>query len=260
MGSKVNRIGEENINNFGSKIIITRYGGATDIDVYFSEYNWTFKHSAYKEFKNGKIKCPYEKRVYGRGYIGEGKYKARENRKTNKCYEVWNKMLQRCYDPKYQEKEPTYKYCEVCNEWLNFQNFAKWYYDNYYEIKNQKMHLDKDILVKGNKLYSPENCIFVPNNINMLFVKCDRSRGRYPIGVCCHKQHEKFQAYCRIYDFKENKSKLIYLGLYDTPEKAFEVYKQFKEQNIKQVADYYKDLIPEKLYQVLYEYQVEITD
>ena len=100
----------------------------------------------------------------------------------------------------------------------------------------------------------------MPERINTLFIKCDSARGDYPIGVNYHKRDKIFQANCRIYDFKENKSKTKYLGLYDTSQEAFEVYKQFKEQYIKEVADYYKDLIPKKLYQAMYEYKVEITD
>lgn len=169
-------------------------------------------------------------------------------------------MLQRCYDSKFHKRESTYIDCEVCEEWLNFQNFAKWYYENYYEMEGQKIHLDKDILHKGNKIYSPENCIFVPERINTLFIKRDKLRGHYPIGVCYHKASGKFNTQCSIYDYKENKTKKKYLGCYDTPEKAFEVYKQFKEKYIKQVADHYKDQIPEKLYNELYNYQIEITD
>ena len=260
MVAKIDRTGEKRLNNFGSKIVITRYGGATDIDVYFPEYDWTFKNSTYKEFKNGNIKCPYEKRVFGVGYIWEGKHKSRENGKKTKCYMTWVNMLNRCYDTKRHEKQPTYKHCIVCNEWLNFQNFAKWYKDNYYEIKGQKMCLDKDILYKGNKIYSPDNCIFVSNDINVLFTKHNKDRGDYPIGVSYHKQNDKFESTCSVYDFKENKSKNKYLGLYDTPEKAFEVYKQYKEKYIKEVADHYKNQIPEKLYYALYNYEVEITD
>lgn len=122
------------------------------------------------------------------------------------------------------------------------------------------MCLDKDILYKGNKVYSPKNCVFVPEKINILFIKSNKSRGGYPIGVSYHKQNRKFVAKCSIYDFKENKQKLIYLGCYDTPEKAFKAYKQFKEKHIKKVADYYKDKIPNKLYQAMYDYEVEITD
>ena len=122
------------------------------------------------------------------------------------------------------------------------------------------MCLDKDILNKGNKIYSPDNCIFVPNNINILFVKRDKSRGDYPIGVHYNKYAKKFQAQCSIYNYKENKTKRKHLGYYNTTEKAFKVYKEFKEQNIKDIADYYKEQIPQKLYNAMYEYEVEIDD
>ena len=260
MSKTIDRTGEKNINNFGSEMVIVEYRNAKDVDVYFPEYNWIAKNIQYSNFKKGLIKCPYEKSVYGVGYLGEGKYKVWKNGKRTRVYSTWYSMMQRCYDEKIHEKEPTYIDCEVCNEWLCFQNFAKWYYDNYYEIKGQKMCLDKDILYKGNEIYSPDTCVFVPNNINMLFVKCNNKRGEYPIGICYNKQHEKFVVKCSVYDFKENKNKRIFLGYHDTPEKAFQIYKQFKEKYIKEVADHYKEQIPEKLYNVLYNYQVEITD
>ena len=260
MVAKIDRTGEERVNSFGSKMVIVGYRMNRDIDVYFPEYDWTFKNATYKEFKNGGIKCPYEKRTFGVGYIGEGKYKSRENGKKTKCYKVWHDMLRRCYDEKFHEKYPTYKDCKVYEEWHNFQNFAEWYYNNYYEIKGEVMCLDKDILNKGNKIYSPDTCVFVPNNINVLFTKRDNNRGDYPLGVSYNKQDKKFQATCSIYDFKENKTKLKHLGYYNTPEKAFETYKQFKEKHIKKVADYYKGLIPKKLYDSMYNYKVDIND
>lgn len=258
--NKTDRIGEENINNFGSKMVITRYRRYSDIDVYFPEYNWIAKCVRYDHFKNGNIKCPYEKRYYDVGYLGEGKYKVYENGKQTKCYKAWYNMLQRCYDSKYHKKQPTYINCEVCDKWHNLQSFGNWFVDNYYEIKGEKMELDKDILCKGNKIYSPENCIFVPHNINSLFTKNDKTRGEYPIGVCYDKQNKKFRAECSVYDFETNKKKSRFLGYYDTPEKSFKVYKQFKENNIREVTNYYKDLIPERLYQAMCEYKVEITD
>lgn len=260
MGSKINRIGEENINTFGGKMIITRYKTNSEIDVYFPEYDWIAKNVQYVHFKKGNIKCPYERRVYGIGYLGEGKYKAYENGKTTKCYDAWKRMLQRCYDPKFHEKEPTYIDCKVDEEWLCFQNFAEWFYNNYYEIEGERIALDKDILHRNNKIYSPNNCIFVPERINTLFIKCDSVRGDCPVGVYYHKRYKKFVAHCSIYDFEENKSKRKYLGLYDTPKQAFEVYKQYKEKNIKDVADYYKEQIPNELYQALYKYEVNISD
>ena len=260
MSKERDRTGEENYNKFGSKMIIIRYRMNRDIDVYFPEYNWTFKNTYYSVFKNGEISCPYERKTYKIGYIGDGKYKVWKNGKMTKCYRVWYDMLRRCYDSKFHEKNPTYKNCKVCDEWLNFQNFAKWYYENYYEIEGRKMMLDKDILHKGNKVYSPENCVFVPNNINTLFIKNDKSRGECPIGVTYNKRDKKFSAGCSIYDFEENKKKHKFLGYYETPEQAFESYKEFKENHIKDVADYYKEQIPKKLYDAMYNYEIEIND
>ena len=110
---KIDRTGEERINNFGSKMIIKEYRKYSDIDVYFPEYDWTFEHAAYNNFKKGTVKCPYEPRYYNIGYLGEGKYKVRENGKNKKEFEVWYRMLERCYDPKYQEKYSTYRGCKV---------------------------------------------------------------------------------------------------------------------------------------------------
>ena len=148
------RVGEEGYNNFGSKMIIKEYRGALDIDVYLPEYNWVFKHTTYNHFKNGNIKCPYERRYYGVGYLGEGKYKMSENRKLKKEYKIWHSMLMRCYDPKYQERETAYKGCEVEDYLLNFQHMGEWINENYYEVPGEVMCLDKDILCKGNKVYS----------------------------------------------------------------------------------------------------------
>ena len=261
MDAKIDRIGETGINNFGSEMIIVGYRMNRDIDVYFPKYDWTARSVTYMAFKKGNIKCPYEPKVYEHGYLGEGKFKVHdENGKITKCYDAWRQMLRRCYDSKYHEKYYTYKGCEVHNELLCYQNFGEWFMDNYYEIDGEKMCLDKDILVKGNKIYSPETCVFVPNNINVLFTKRDKSRGSLPIGVSYHKQTGRYRAYCHVYNFKENKSKIKYLGYHNTPEQAFKVYKQFKEKNIKAIADYYKDKIPQKLYDAMYNYEVEITD
>jgi hypothetical protein len=161
-------------------------------------------------------------------------------------------MHRRCYDPKYHEKHPTYKNCKVCKEWNDYQEFAEWYYSHYYELENEIMNLDKDILKKGNKIYSPKTCVFVPQRINSLFVKSNKIRGELPIGVTKHGN--KFRAMLN----KDNK--LIHLGLYDTVEEAFHAYKHAKEQYIKEVAEEYKGKIDNRLYDALMNYEVEITD
>ena len=258
MSKKTDRIGEKGINKFGSKMIITKYIDNKHIDVYFPEYNWIFKHTRYDHFKDGKIKCPYEPRVYGVGYLGEGKYKVRENGKITDEYNIWYNMLQRCYDPKSQERYPTYKGCEVEGYLLNFQNMGKWINENYYEIPGERMHLDKDILCKGNKIYSRETCIFVPERINTLFVKCDSTRGKNPIGVSLRPSGNYGVWCCNGY------GKNIPLGTYLTKEEAFNVYKKYKEKIIKEVIDSYEGKIPEPFYsrlkKAMYNYKVEIDD
>ena len=252
------RIGEEGYNNFGSKMIIKEYRSAKDLDVYFPEYDWTFEHVKYDQFKKGKIKCPYERRYYGVGYLGEGKYKVFENGRDTDKYKIWHGMLMRCYDPKYQERHPSYKGCKVEDHWLNFQNMGEWIESNYYEISGETMCLDKDILYKGNKVYSRETCIFVPKRINSLFTKRDNARGDSPIGVY-PVPSGNYQVHCN-----NGYGKLDYLGTYLTKEEAFQVYKQYKEKVIKEVIDSYKGKIPEPFYsrlrEVMYNYEVNIND
>ena len=253
--AKIDRTGEETYNNFGSKMIITKYNNKDDIDVYFPEYDWTAEHRIYRDFKTGQVKCPYERRTFGIGYIGEGKYKTIENGKKTKCYEVWNSMLQRCYDDKYQERRPTYKGCEVCEEWHNFQAFAEWYEKNYYEVPNEKMCLDKDILLHGNKIYSRDTCLIVPHRVNSLFTYKRNNKLKLPSGISPHGS--KYQVMCN-----DESGKRITLGTYKTINEAFTIYKEFKERVIKQVADEYdsKSLIPKKGQDALYKYEVLITD
>ena len=258
MSKKIDRTGEERVNNFGSKMIIKEYRTNRDIDVYFPEYNWTFEHAQYTHFKNGKIKCPYERRYYGKGYLGEGKYKISNNGRPYEYYVIWYNMLMRCYDPKYQEKQPTYKGCKVEEFLLNFQNMGKWIENNYYEVPGEQMCLDKDILHKGNKVYSRDTCIFVPERINLLFTKSNNTRGKNPIGI--HQLSSgNYQVMC-----SNGYGKNIPLGTYLTKEEAFNVYKNYKEKVIKEVIDSYEGKIPEPFYSKLktamYNYEVEITD
>ena len=258
MGRKIDRTGEERVNNFGSKMMIKEYRNRRDIDVYFPEYNWIFKHAQYNQFKNGKIKCPYEPRYFCKGYLGEGKYKCRENGKLTDEYDIWYNALKRCYNPKYQEKHSTYKDCIVEDHLLNFQNMGEWIENNYYEVPGEKMCLDKDILRKGNKVYSRDTCIFVPQRINLLFTKCDKSRGDNPIGVT-PRPSGNYQVHCN-----NGYGKKIPLGTYSTEEEAFQVYKQYKEKVIKKVIDEYEGKIPEPFYSrlktAMYNYKVEIDD
>lgn len=248
------RIGALGYNLNGSEMIVDEYNTGRDIWVKFTK-DGNKVHTRWEHFAVGNVRNPYDRTVYGIGYLGEGKYNSGTHGKSTKQYKIWSNMLRRCYNKDYQDKKaPTYKDVTVSEEWHNFQNFAKWHEDNYYEVECEQMDLDKDILVKGNKIYSPETCIFVPKRINNLFLSNKTTDRDLPLGV--HPKLKKFVARCQI----NNVGNSVYLKTFDTPEEAFYAYKTFKEKYIKQIADEYKDKIPSKLYDAMLNYSVEITD
>ena len=185
---------------------------------------------------------------YGKGYNekveGEKYYKTTENGKTTRCYNTWANMLERCYSAKYQSKKPTYKDIVVAEEWLNYQVFSKWYENNYYEIENETMCLDKDLLSGDSKIYSPNTCCFLPQSINKVLVG---SKGYY-----FHKPTGKYQAQIKY------KGKIINLGYFDTEEEARYTYKLNKQLIIYMLAEEYRDVLPFKVYEALMNYRMDI--
>ena len=169
-------------------------------------------------------------------------------------YKIWENMLTRCYSDKFHKKQSQYRDCKVSEEWLNYSNFKKWYDEHFYQIENEQMDLDKDILFKGNKVYSPETCAIVPHRINTLFLNSKEHRGKFPIGVCLDKSTNQFRASISV-----NK-KRVKLHRWDTPEEAFLEYKETKEKQIQEIADKYKGKIPSKVYNAMVNWKIEITD
>ena len=245
------RVGETGIMNNGMKATIIEYRKARDIDIQFED-GYIAKHKTYRDFIIGNVKNPFIPNVCGVEYVGNAY--TQENKKDKLSYIYWRTMITRCYSDEYHKLEPTYIGCEVCDEWKCYENFEKWCNENYYEVENERTEIDKDILIKGNKIYSPETCVFIPQRINKLFTKNQARRGDYPIGVSFDGYENKFRADCQI----NGKGKT--LGRFKTPEEAFKIYKKFKEEEIKRVADEYKYVIPKKLYDAMCRYEVEITD
>lgn len=165
---------------------------------------------------------------------------------------TWRRMLYRCYDPRTIERCHTYQGCTVCDEWKHASNFKKWFDENYVEGYD----LDKDLLCNGSKIYSPDTCCFVPHKINMMIIKTNKKRVKYPMGVSFCKDRQKYMATITIRDTRKN------LGRYSTVEEAFQAYKTAKEAYIKEVAQEYYDRgeITKKVYDALMRYEVEITD
>lgn len=242
------------------KIFISTQGLAMEIIDYVDSMNCSVKFEdgtivnnlQYNQIKVGYVKNPFFASTYGQGYIGIGNNITHIKGKKVKAYSKWVGMLERCYSEKYHVKNPIYKECAVSNEWKCFQNFAEWFNLNYNPNFMFDWELDKDILVKGNKVYSSETCCFVPKEINMLLSFNKNKERELPLGVSKHK--DLYKVYCRV----NNKNK--FLGLFSTPEEAFQAYKTEKEAYIKEVADKYENLISQKVYKSLYNYKIEITD
>lgn len=144
--------------------------------------------------------------------------------KKELAYKTWTSMIRRCYSEKYHKHKPTYIDCEVCEEWRYYSNFEKWYNKNY----RKGYVLDKDILIQGNRIYSPETCCFVPPHINGLLATNDKKRGKLKIGVYFHQG--KYVAQCGINRIQRC------IGAFDTEEEAYNAYKEAKFTEIKRVA------------------------
>lgn len=242
-----NRIGEKSITNEGYEIEITEYFGCNNCTVKFNDGH-VVKKVSYGVFLKGEVKNVFHPSVFNIGYFGEGVYNSTTHKKL---YRAWQSMLTRCYDEKSRHIFPTYINCTVVSRWLSFQNFAHWHKENF-KIYMEEWCLDKDILQKRNRIYSPETCCFVPREINLLFIKSDKVRGKYPIGV--RKSGDFYQANMAKNGTEE------YLGTFRDPKKAFECYKIEKEKYIKEVADKWRGKITEQVYEAMINYKVEIID
>ena len=203
--------------------------------------------------RNGKVKDRYSPSVYSVGIIG-AKYPSRVNGVQTKEYELWGDMLKRCYSDTYQKKYPTYEGCEVSDNFKNYEYFYEWCH-NQIGFGIEGFELDKDLLIKGNKVYSENTCIFIPREINTLLVKRKASRGESLIGVYWNKTHKAF-----ISQVCKNKGNQEHLGYFKTELEAFKAYKKAKESFIKEQAEKWKGKIDIRAYEALMKYTVEITD
>lgn len=188
------------------------------------------------------------KLVAGVGY-NEGKYQAT----GTKEHSLWRSMLSRCYSEINLKRKPAYRGCSVSENFKNYTYFYEWC-NKQVGFGSNGWNLDKDLLVKGNKVYSEDACVFVPMEINNVIVKADSLRGEFPIGVAFDKSRNKFQARMWV----NNKPK--FLGRYETVEEAFQVYKFHKENHIKSIAEAWKSVIDYRAYEALINYEVDIND
>lgn len=261
---KKERLGLEKYNNQGCLMKIIEYNETRDIIVQFLDKYKYITKTTWQNFERGCINNPYHITVYDIGIKGS-KYPAKVNGVMTKEYDAWHHMLRRCYDIKWKEKYPCYENVTCCEEWLLYDNFYEWLhsqenFDKWYN--GSKWVVDKDILIKGNKLYSPKTCCLVSHDVNTLFCKRDRDRGNFPIGVYYNERIDKYMAKLSMNISYERRYERQ-LGSYPTPEDAFYLgYKPEKEKYIKQIAqeEYDKGNITKCCYIAMMNYQVEITD
>lgn len=238
----IDKTGEELTSKYGHMTII-RYASSKDIDVKFDN-GYIALHRDYGNFKKGAITNPMNPSVLGKGYYGIGKYVAKINGKHTKQYKVWRAMLNRCYGKLFQESHTTYENCVVCDEWLNFQVFAEWFDEHYYQVGNEIMDLDKDFIgtAINKKIYSPETCIFVPQFFNKQIIHQMSKKTELPTGV------------------KNNSGKYSvnvgdkYFGSYNSTKEAFDVYIVEKFNIIKILLESYKSSIPTYVYDAIDNY------
>lgn len=205
--------------------------------------------------KKGVVRVDLKHPIFGVGICDVEYSVIQEDGKIMLSYYTWRDMLRRCYSERLQKKEPAYIGCSICEEWKYYSNFKQWAEDpkNGYQ---EGYCLDKDILVKGNKFYSPDMCCFVPRAINSLLTNRKNHRGKYPVGVVKSSKSKNYEA-----AYFEN-GKRIYLGSFGTPEKAFHAYKVAKELHIQDVAtQYYNEgKITKRVYDALMNYKIDIND
>ena len=233
-------------------IVVINYFNSSNVIVQFLNTGARTKTCS-GDILNGYVKDVFSPNIFNKGYLGcHDATVTRKNRPES--YNVWWDMIRRCCCETYKRKKPHYMSSVVDTRFESYFNYRSWCEKQIgFGCKDEKgrpFALDKDILIKGNKVYSEETCCFVPQEINALFVKGDKLRGEYPIGVSFHKSRGMLRATLN------NK----HLGYFNTAEQAFQVYKQAKEHHIKEVANKWKGQIDPRVYEALMKYEVEITD
>lgn len=238
-------------NKYGD-VEVVEYINSSFVKIRFINTN-RVKEEHLSSVRSGYVRDDSIPSTCGFGYIDiEG---ASIGRNMTKEYQLWNNMINRCYNEKGLSRNPSYKDCHVSEEWRYLSNFRDWCHTQT-GYDQDGWQLDKDILIKGNKIYSEDNCCFVPPEINTLILKADRSRGKYPVGVYhdTSRIHKRFSARVS----KNGKHKRF--GRYLTPEEAFVVYKREKEKHIKEVANKWRDKIDPRVYEALMNWEINIDD
>ena len=253
-GNREKNLGKEFETNNCGKCFIVGYKNSKEVTVMFYEPMYTTQCTM-QNLRMGRVVNPFYPTVCDIGYKGLGSFNCVTHKKA---YFLWVNVLTRITENFYKERSSSYKDVTVCEEWLNFQNFAEWCYSQkFFNAKDDAgnlYHIDKDILHKGNKVYCPKYCTFVPPYINTLVLNRKSKRGNHPVGVSFDRKNSKFRASVNFQTCTKN------LGRFTTEKEAFLAYKKAKESYIKDVANKWKGRIDHKTYLALLDWEISADD
>lgn len=171
-----------------------------------------------------------KKLVYGVG-VNDADYTVNTIDATGKkvrcpIYTQWKNMMARCYAESTHKRQPTYIGCSVDVRWHSYMAFREWMLVQDYE----GMHLDKDLLLEGNKVYGPDVCVFVSRATNM-FISTNRARTGKGLLRGVVKSGTKYTTY----EYRERVQ--VWTGRFDTQEEAHALYLILKERLSVELAD-----------------------
>ena len=240
-------VGQVRNTNEGGSFTVIEFHSATNVIIRHNDEHGHVAKVSSCQVRNGNIRNPFYPTLYGVAYMGVGKHKAKIKGKHVQHYSIWTGAVCRCYCPVRLAKRPSYIGCTLSKEFLCYQNFAEWY--TTHESYGLGYELDKDLLVKGNKVYSAETCTLIPREIN-LAIRTDRKKDSdLPVGVLKNKIGG-YTAGVRI------KSKDCHLGTFNTMEEASAAYVVAKEAYVKELALEYKDQIEPRAFKALMNWTV----
>ena len=182
--------------------------------------------------------------VYGVGVYSAGRYKCTNDRVMTQEYSLWSNMLGRVYAPKSKGAKRAYSGYIVSENFKNFQYFAEWC-NNQSGFNTKGWQLDKDLLSKNDLIYSEDTCAFLPRHLNVLLTDKGASRGTGVLGVQFHKGSGKYRAQVGKW------GNVFHLGYFETEGEAFSAYKLEKGRHIREAAEFYKDVLDDRVYLAL---------
>lgn len=251
MPGKMNKpvVGEVFKTNQGCECVVVTYNTASDVVIRFQDSFEHTKSVRTGDLRRGEVSNPFFPSVFGVGYFGVDTKSITGYKAKTREYMFWKGAMERCYSERSLDRSPTYGGCTVDPIWHNFQNFAAWCQGQagFYE---KGWQLDKDMLstTSTGKIYSPKVCVFVPHEVNTLFIVPSTKTDDLPTGVSYCKDRGNYQAGCGDGGYRKA------LGRFQTPELAYEAYLLHKRLRVSDLIDEYKDKLDSRVVSKLKEY------